>query len=117
MTVALFEQPHVRPYQVKGDCMEPTLRVDDFLMIRPAMTYEGEGTYVLDFAGDGVGSPFMAEKVPVCGRDEIKIWHPNPAYSRHVISVDDFNRAVCAKVVAEVHLKERLPEIARRLAA
>ena len=104
MTLAVFEHSAIRPFEVVGDCMTPTVRSGDFLMIRHAHGYDGEGVYILDFTGQG-GTPYRAEKAPVPGRREVCIWHDNPAYSRHVIDMDDFNAAVRAKVVAEVRMK------------
>lgn len=112
MTPALFEHPAIRPFEILGDVMQPTLRSGDFLMVKPAGGYEGEGVYILDFTGEG-GSPYRAERVPVAGRREVKIWHDNPAYSRHVIDLEEFDGAVRAKVVAEVRMKVGLHELAR----
>lgn len=119
MSVMSFAFAHMRglsAFAVMGDHMEPQLRQGDYLMVEPTNLFTGEGTYILDFNGDG-GCPYIAERVPVLGKAEVRIWHPNPAYSRHVISVDEFNRQVVAKVVAEVRMKDRLTEIVRRLAA
>ncbi|MNT50964.1 hypothetical protein D3C72_1879060 [compost metagenome] len=115
MTPAVFEHPAIAPFAIKGDVMQPTLRSGDFLMVRPAAAYEGEGVYILDFTGEG-GSPYRAERVPVAGCREVKIWHDNPAYSRHVIDLADFDGAVRAKVVAEVRMKVGLHELARACA-
>lgn len=115
MTPAVFEHPAIRPFEIRGDVMQPTLRTGDFLMVKPAESYEGEGVYILDFTGEG-GSPYRAERVPVIGRSEVKIWHDNPAYSRHVIDLDAFDGAVRAKVVAEVRMKVGLHELARACA-
>ncbi len=104
MTPALFEQPGVRAFEVSGDVMAPTLRSGDFLMVRPASHYDGEGVYILDFTGEG-GTPYRCERVSVTGRPEVRIWHDNPAYSRHVIGLDDFAAAVRAKAIAEVRVK------------
>lgn len=115
MTPALFEHPAIRPFEIRGDVMQPTLRTGDFLMVKPAARYEGEGVYILDFSGEG-GTPYRAERVPVAGCREVKIWHDNPAYSRHVIDLADFDGAVRAKVVAEVRMKVGLHELARACA-
>jgi signal peptidase I len=92
--------------------MEPQLRSGDFLMVAPASVYDGEGLYVLDFQGDG-GCPYLAERVPVRGVSVVRIWHPNPAYSRHVIGLDEFNALVRAKAVADVRMRTPLHEVAR----
>lgn len=115
MTPALFEHPAIRPFEIRGDVMQPTLRTGDFLMVKPAARYEGEGVYILDFSGEG-GTPYRAERVPVAGRREVKIWHDNPVYSRHVIDLEEFDGAVRAKVVAEVRMKVGLHELARACA-
>lgn len=112
MTPALFEHPAIQPFAIKGDVMQPTLRSGDFLMVKPAAGYEGEGVYILDFTGEG-GTPYRAERVPVAPFREVKIWHDNPAYSRHVIDLDEFESTVRAKVIAEVHMKVGLHELAR----
>ncbi|GLK49513.1 hypothetical protein GCM10017620_24860 [Brevundimonas intermedia] len=104
MTPVVFEHSGVRAYEVQGDYMAPTLRSGDFLMVRHARGYDGEGVYILDFRGDG-GAAYRAERVPVMGRREVRICHDNPAYSRHVIGLDEFNDVVRAKVVAEVRMK------------
>lgn len=100
-------------YAILGDHMQPQLRTGDFLMVAPASEYEGEGVYILDFSGDGVGCPYLAERVPVRGVSEVRIWHPNPAYSRHVIGLDEFNAAVRAKAVADVRMRAPIHEVAR----
>lgn len=110
MTPAVFEHSGIRPYEVVGDCMAPTVRSGDFLMVRHAHGYDGEGVYILDFTGQG-GTPYRAERVPVAGRREVRICHDNPAYSRHVIGLDEFNDAVRAKVVAEVRMKVTRSEL------
>lgn len=115
MTPAVFEHAAVRPFEVRGDYMAPTMRSGDFLMVRHAHGYDGEGVYILDFNGDG-GTPYRAERVPVIGRREVHIRHDNPAYSRHVIDLDEFNAVVRAKAIAEVHMKISPAEL-RRLAA
>lgn len=112
MTPAVFEQPGIRPFEIVGDLMAPTLRSGDFLMVSPCAAYYGEGVYILDFTGEG-GVPYRAERVPVMGRREVRIWHDNPAYSRHVIGVDEFNAVVRAKVVAEVRMKITRSEMLR----
>lgn len=112
MTPALFEQPGVRAFEVAGDFMAPNLRSGDFLMVRQAGAYEGEGVYILDFTGEG-GTPYRCERVAVMGRREVRISHDNPAYSRHVIGLDDFTAAVRAKVVAEVRMKCSRDELLR----
>lgn len=104
-------------FPIIGDHMQPSLRTGDYLMIAPARAYDGEGVYILDFAGEGIGCPYLAERVPVRGVDEVRIWHPNPAYSRHVIGMDQFRGAVIGKAVAEVRMMGRPDEIARRIAA
>jgi len=115
MSLALFEQPCIRPFEIIGDLMAPTLRSGDFLMVRYAHGYDGEGAYILDFQGEG-GVPYRAARVPVMGRREVHIWHDNPAYSRHVIDLDEFNAVVRAKVIAEVRMKCSRAEL-ERLAA
>lgn len=110
MTPAVLEHPGVRAFEVCGDHMEPTVRRGDFLMVRHAHGYDGEGVYVLDFNGEG-GTPYRAERVPVMGRREVRLSHDNPAYSRHVIGMDEFNEAVRAKVVAEVRMKVSRSEL------
>lgn len=110
MTPAVFEHPSVRAYEVRGDCMAPTVRPGDFLMVRHAHGYDGEGVYILDFKGDG-GAPYRAERVPVMGRREVHIHHDNPAYSRHVIGLDEFNDVCRAKVVAELRMKVSRSEL------
>lgn len=104
MTPAIFEQSGVKPFEVCGDHMAPSLRQGDFLMVRHAHSYDGEGVYILDFTGEG-GSPYRAERAPVMSRREVCIFHENPAYSRHVIGLDQFNEVVRGKVVAEVRMK------------
>lgn len=101
------------PFAIVGDHMQPQLRTGDFLMLAPVTSYDGEGVYVLDFDGDGVGCPYLAERVPVRGVSEVRIWHPNPAYSRHVIGLDDFERAVRGKAVADVRMRASLHEVGR----
>lgn len=115
MTPATFASALVglRAYAILGDHMQPRLRTGDYLLVTPAKAYDGEGTYILDFAGDGAGCPYIAERVPVRGMDEVRIWHPNPAYSCHVIGMDEFARAVCGKAVAEVRMKLPVEEISR----
>lgn len=115
MTPAVFEQPGVRAVEIVGDLMAPTMRSGDFLMVRRANEYDGEGIYILDFNGEG-GTPYRAERIPFMGRQEVRIWHDNPAYSRHVIDLADFTTAVRAKAVAEVRMKCSRDEL-RRLAA
>lgn len=112
MTPALFEQPGVRAFEVTGDVMTPILRSGDFLMVRAASRFDGEGVYILDFNGDG-GTPYRCERVAVMGRREVRIWHDNPAYSRHVIGLDDFTVAVRAKAIAEVRMKCSRDELLR----
>lgn len=104
-------------YAVAGDHMQPSLRSGDYLMVAPAKSYDGEGVYILDFDGEGIGCPYLAERVPVRGVDEVRIWHPNPAYSRHVIGMGEFRRAVMGKAVAEVRMMCTPSEVARRIAA
>lgn len=99
-------------FAVLGDHMEPQLRSGDYIMVAPVQAYDGEGVYVLDFTGDG-GCPYMAERVPVLGRAEVRIWHPNPAYSRHVIGLDEFNAVVRGKAVADVRMRAPIQEVAR----
>lgn len=103
----------LRAYAIFGDHMQPVLRTGDFLMIAPAKAWEGQGTYILDFEGDGLGCPYLAERVPVRGTDEVRIWHPNPAYSRHVIGIEEFNRAVRGKAVAEVRMMAPVETLGR----
>jgi hypothetical protein len=107
----------LRAYAILGDHMQPRLRTGDYLLVTPAKAYDGEGTYILDFGGDGAGCPYIAERVPVRGMDEVRIWHPNPAYSCHVIGMDQFARAVRGKAVAEVRMMAPLEEVARSIAA
>lgn len=101
------------PFAVVGDLMQPQLYAGDFLMLAPATSYSGEGVYVLDFQGDGIGSPYLASRVGVRGVSEVRIWHPNPLYSKHVIGLDDFERAVRGRAVADVHMRVPLHEIER----
>jgi signal peptidase I len=115
MTPAVFQHPAIRPFKIRGDVMQPTLRSGDFLMVQAAARYDGEGVYILDFNGEG-GTPYRAERIPVAPFREVKIWHDNPAYSRHVIDLEEFDGAVRAKVVAEVHMKVGLHELARACA-
>lgn len=117
MIVALPDGPArlagLTPFAIVGDLMQPQLNRGDFLMLAPATSYSGEGVYVLDFHGDGVGSPYMASRVAVRGASEVRIWHPNPLYSKHVIGLDDFERAVRGKAVADVHMYVPIHEIER----
>lgn len=110
MIPAVFAHPAILPFQVLGDVMQPTLRSGDFLMVQPTANYDGEGVYILDFNGGG-GTPYRAERIPVAPYQEVKIWHDNPAYSRHVIDLAEFEGVVRAKVVAEVHMKVQLHQL------
>jgi len=112
MTPAVFENAGVRAFEIVGDVMAPTLRSGDFLMVKAAASYDFEGIYILDFDGQG-GTPYRAERVLIGGCREVRIWHDNPAYSRHVIGLDDFNTAVRGKVVAEVRMKVTRSELLR----
>lgn len=112
MTPALFEQPGIRAFEVRGDLMAPTLRSGDFLMVRTASRFDGEGVYILDFTGEG-GTPYRCERVAVMGQPEVRIWHDNPVYSRHIIGLDEFNDVVRAKAIAEVRMKITPSELLR----
>ena len=112
LSTAFSQLRGLSAFAVLGDHMEPQLRSGDYLMVAPATGYEGEGVYVLDFDGGG-GCPYLAERVPVRGVYEVRIWHPNPAYSRHVIGLDDFNAAVRAKAVADVRMRAPIHEVVR----
>ena len=105
MTSALASPaPGLGLFKIASDHMQPVLRSGDYLMVAPAEAYTGEGVYVLDFDGSG-GSPYMAERVLIMGREEVRIWHPNPKYSLHVIGLDEFAAAVRGKAVADIRMR------------
>ena len=97
------QQPTVRLFPLKGDGWEPALKRGDMLLVADAHAYEGEGGYLLD-QGDGEEGAYMAERRITT--PEVFIWHPNPKYSRQLVSLDYFVRAVRAKVVAEVKVRD-----------
>lgn len=103
-----FAASGIRPFEIRGDAMQPSLRSGDFLMVRPATRYEHEGVYLL--GGEGGEGPIHAERR--IGSDVILVWHENPIYGRWEMPLNDFNANVTAKVVAEVKMKEPLARLA-----
>lgn len=107
---AAAQQSTVRLFHLKGDGWEPALHRGDMLLVAPVNRFDHEGGYLLD-QGDGEGA-FMAERHLSTG--EVFLWHPNPKYGRWLVSLDYFNSAVRAKVVAEVRVRD--PSYVRRAA-
>jgi hypothetical protein len=91
-----------RLFQLRGDACAPVLRTGDFLMVQDCDRYAYETVYLLDF-GDGEG-PYLAQR-RLGGRPTVMIRHPNAAYTEHTVTLDQFNAAVRAIVVAEVKVK------------
>lgn len=93
----------VRLFALAGDAMGDDVRHGDMLVVATVDRYVGEGVYLLDH-GDGE-APYVAER-RIGNRPVIMARHPNPKYATWELSVEDFTRAVRAKVVAEVKMRD-----------
>lgn len=90
----------LRLFQIEGDLYEPELRGRDFLMVAATQGFAYDSDYLLDF-GDGE-APFLVSR----SARGVSIRHRNPRYSRSELTVEEFNRAVRAIVVAEVKVRD-----------
>ena len=92
----------MRLHLVGGDGMAPTLRAGiDYVMVRPAGRYEGEGVYVLD---NGLGLDLFRVEPATRG---MRLYRDNPHYTDRVLSLDDLESMIVGKVVADVIVRER----------
>jgi hypothetical protein len=91
----------LRFFQIVGDAFEPELKSRDFLMVAPASRFVYDGDYLLDF-GDG-DEAFRAQRQ----MGGILIGRGNPAYSRTLMTLEEFNQMVRAIVVADVKVRDR----------
>lgn len=90
----------LRLFRLVGDAYEPALRGGDMVMVSETDHFLYDATYLLDF-GDGE-APYIVGRAA----SGFSIRHPNPLYSRHSLSRDEFTAAVTAIVVAEVRVRD-----------
>lgn len=88
----------LRLYEIVGDCMEPSLRGGDALMVSDTPNFLYEATYLLDF-GDGE-APFIVSR----SAGGFAVHHPNPIYSTWSLSREQLALCIRAIIVAEVRV-------------
>lgn len=90
----------LRLFQIIGDGYEPELRRGDFLMVAPASRFTYDTDYLLD-CGYGE-TPYLASRSAA----GVSIRRRNPLYHAWELTMEEFNRAVRAIVVAEVKVRD-----------
>ncbi|WP_037436215.1 hypothetical protein [Sinorhizobium fredii] len=92
-----------RIHPVLSDSMEPTLRGGrDYVLLAPVSQYVGEGVYAIV---DVLGVPDLFRVTPEFGKG-LRLFRDNKRYLEHVVSLEQFEEAVVAFMVAEIKVKD-----------